>query len=176
MIFVPIKGSKTKKIEILLAKEGQDEKLVVIFAGKGDDRIDLDLSAIHRAPRTRGRVMVKGVLLGRATARVRGLIKIEKKAQGSDDFLEERTLLLGREAQVEALPYLEIEANEVRASHAASSSGLDDAQLFYLRSRGLSVAEAERLMVAGFLRQAVAGEEEKKLGSKIEELISYALD
>lgn len=173
MIFIPIKGSKTKKIEVLLAKEGQEEKLVVIFAGKGDDRIDLDLSATHRAPRTKGRVMVKGVLRDRATARVRGLIKIERKAQGSDDFLEERTLLLGKDASVEAFPYLEIEADEVRASHAASSSGLDGTQLFYLRSRGLSIEEAERLLVEGFLRQAIAAQVDKKLGSKVEEVIAY---
>ncbi|MDP1710527.1 MAG: SufD family Fe-S cluster assembly protein, partial [candidate division WWE3 bacterium] len=126
MIFVPIKGSKTKKIEVLLAKEGQEEQLVVIFAGKGGDRIDLDLFAIHKARQTKGRVTIRGVLRDRATARVRGMIKIEKSAQGADGFLEGKTLLLGKDAQVEVLPYLEIEADEVRASHAASSSGLDD--------------------------------------------------
>lgn len=173
MIFIPVKGSKTKKIEVSLSREGQEEQLVVIFVGKGEDRIDLDISAIHRARQTKGRVTVRGVLRGRATARVKGMIKIEKKAQGSDDFLEERTLLLGKEAQVEALPYLEIEADEVRASHAASSSGLEPNQLFYLQSRGLSAEEAGRLLVAGFLKQAIAGEEDKKLGSKIEEVIAY---
>ena len=116
------------------------------------------------------------MLRDRATARVSGLIKIKKKAQGSDDFLEERTLLLGKEVRIEALPYLEIEADEVRASHAATSSAVDEEQLFYLKSRGLDQAEAERLLITGFLRRAVADEEDKKLGSKLEEVISYALD
>jgi len=176
MIFISIKGSKTKKIEVSLVKEGQEERLVVIFAGKGDDRIDLDISAIHSAPKTKGRVTVRGVLRDRASARVRGLIKIKKKAQGSDDFLEERTLLLGKEARIEALPYLEIEADEVRASHAAASSAVDEEQLFYLRSRGLNQAEAERLLVAGFFQKAIAAGEDKKLRSKLEKVINYALD
>ena len=176
MIIIPISGNTSRKIVLCLNRVGKEEELVIIFAGKGDDRIDLDVSAIHSAPKTKGRVTVRGVLRDRAFARVSGLIKIKKKAQGSDDFLEERTLLLGKDARIEALPYLEIEADEVRASHAATSSAVDEEQLFYLRSRGLNQAEAERLLVSGFLRQAVAGEEDKKLGSKIEKVINYALD
>jgi len=176
MILVPVSGNTIRKIVLRLNRVGKEEELVIIFAGKGDDRIDLDVSAIHSAPKTKGRVTVRGVLRDRASARVSGLIKIKKKAQGSDDFLEERTLLLGKDARIEALPYLEIEADEVRASHAATSSAVDEEQLFYLRSRGLNQAEAERLLVSGFLRQAVAGEEDKKLGSKLEKVIRYALD
>ena len=176
MILVPIFGNTSRKIVLRLNRVGKEEELVIVFAGKGDDRIDLDVSAIHSAPKTRGRVTVRGVLRDRATARVSGLIKIEKRAQGSDDFLEERTLLLGKEARIEALPYLEIEADEVRASHAATSSAVDEEQLFYLKSRGLDQAEAERLLITGFLRKAVAGEEDKKLGSKLDRVISYALD
>jgi len=176
MILVPVSGNTNRKIVLRLNRVGKEEELVIVFAGKGDDRIDLDVSAIHSAPKTKGRVTLRGVLRDRASARVRGLIRINKGAQGSDDFLEERTLLLGKGARIEALPYLEIEADEVRASHAATSSTVDEEQLFYLRSRGLNQAEAERLLITGFLRKAVAGEEDKKLGSKLEKVISYALD
>ena len=176
MILVPVSGNTIRKIVLRLNRVGKEEELVIVFAGKGDDRIDLDVSAIHSAPKTKGRVTVRGVLRDRAFARVSGLIKIKKKAQGSDDFLEERTLLLGKEARIEALPYLEIEADEVRASHAATSSPVDEEQLFYLRSRGLNQAEAERLLVTGFLQKAIAGGEDKKLGSKLEKVINYALD
>ncbi|MEX0806266.1 MAG: SufD family Fe-S cluster assembly protein [Patescibacteria group bacterium] len=176
MIFVPVMGSKNKKVEVSLDRVGKEEQLVVVFAGKDNDRIDLDLSMIHLKPRTKGRITVKGILRDRATARIRGLVKIEKGAQGADDFLEERTLLLGQEARVESFPYLEIEADDVRASHAATSSPVDEGQLFYLRSRGLSQSEAERLLVAGFLRPAVAEVGDKRLGSKLEKIINYALD
>ncbi len=175
MIFVPIKGSKTKKIEILLAKEGQEEQLVVIFAGRGDDRIDLDLSSVHQAPSTRGRITVRGVLRDHASARVKGLIRIEKRAQKSEDFLEERTLLLGEGARVEVLPYLEIEADDVRASHAVATGMVDQEQLFYLRSRGLSEKQATDLLVGGFLEGLVAEQQNKKLASELEKVKVYAL-
>src|SRR3990172_697565 len=114
MILVPILGTTNRKIVLRLNRVGKEEELVIVFAGKGDDRIDLDVSAIHTAPKTRGRVTVRGVLRDRATARVSGLIKIKKKAQGSDDFLEERTLLLGKEARIEALPDLRIGIKNIR--------------------------------------------------------------
>lgn len=175
MIFVPIKGSKTKKIEVRLDRDGKEEQLVVVFAGRRDDQIDLDLSSIHRAPATKGRIAVRGILRERASARVRGLIKIEKKARGSEDFFEERTLLLGGEARVEVLPYLEIEADDVRASHSAATGVIDQDQLFYLRSRGLSEKQATDLLVAGFLDGLVAGQLGKKLASEAERVKAYAL-
>ncbi len=175
MVFVAVIGSKTKQITIPFAKEGKEEQLVVIFAGKGSDRIELNLSAIHRAPRTKGRITVRGVLRDRAAIRVRGLIKIEKNAQWSEDFLDGRALLLDEGAQAEILPYLEIEADAVRASHSAAVGMLDQEQLFYLRSRGLSERQAQGLLVAGFLDRAVADPWRKKIASAVEEVKAYAL-
>jgi Fe-S cluster assembly protein SufD len=173
---VPVLGNAKRKISLDLNRTGKEEELIVVFAGKGNDRIDLDLSAIHSAPKTRGRITVRGVLRDRASARVRGLIKIARRAQGSDDFLEERTLLLGKDSQVETLPYLEIEADDVRASHAATSSPVDEEQMFYLQSRGLTRWAATRLLVSGFLIRAIAAQGDKKLGSKIEKVVNYVLD
>lgn len=176
MIFVPVIGATVKKIEIQLDRQGREEELVVVFVGRGTDQIDLDLSSIHRAPVTRGRITVRGILRDRSFARVRGLIKIEKKAQRSEDFLEERTILMDKGARVEILPYLEIEANDVRASHAATTGMVDQDQLFYLRSRGLSEKQATGLLVAGFLDQLVADQRDKKLASELERVKAYVLD
>ena len=88
MIFVPVTGSKTEKVEVLLDHPGEEQELVVIFAGRGDDIIDLDLANIHKAPSTQGKITIRGVLLGNSRARVRGMIKIEKGAPKSQDFLE----------------------------------------------------------------------------------------
>lgn len=175
MIFVPVIGSKTRKVEVSLNKEGKEEELVVVFAGRGDDRIDLDLSSVHRAPATRGRITVRGILRDRAFARVKGLIRIEKSAQKSEDFLEERTLLLGEGTRVEVFPYLEIEADDVRAFHAVATGMVDQEQLFYLRSRGLSEKQATDLLVEGFLEGLVAEQHDKKLASELEKVKAYAL-
>lgn len=181
MIFVPITGSKTKKIAALLNKKGQEEHLVVVFAGRGDDVIDLDLSSVHEAPDTHGKVTVRGVLREGARARVRGMIKIKKGAPRSRDFLEERTLLLGEDSRVEAVPELEIEEEDVTASHAASSGVVSEEDLFYLRSRGISREQALDLIIDGFLSQAVSGlefegEEGKRVVSKLDRVKKYALD
>lgn len=182
MIFVPVLGSKTKRVEVVLDKEGQEEKLLVVFVGKGEDVIDLDLSSIHKSVSTQGRIVVRGVLLDSAFARVKGLIKIEKNAQKSEDFLEEKALLVGKDSKVETYPYLEIEADDVQASHGATVGVVDEEQLFYLRSRGLSKSKAVELIIGGFLEgilddlgKDVAHREHKQLLSKLEKIKSYAL-
>lgn len=173
MIFIPVLGSTTKKVEVRLDRVGKEEQLMVVFAGRGDDRIDLDLSFIHRAPATRGRIVVRGILCDRASARVKGLIKIEKRAQRSEDFLEERTLLLDEGARMEVFPYLEIEADDVRASHAVATGMIDQDQLFYLRSRGLPEKQATNLLAAGFLDGLVADQRDKKIASEVERVKAY---
>lgn len=177
MIFVPIVGSRIEKIELPLEKEGMEEKLIVIFAGKGEDVIDLDLAVVHKAPSTKCLMIVRGVLLDQASAKIKGLIRIDKAAQKSDGFLEERTLLVGDRAKVEAKPYLEIEADDVRASHAASEGMVDAEQLFYLRSRGLSEKQALALLIEGFLHQVLLGKfadkPAKNVVSKLEEVKAY---
>ncbi len=182
MIFVPVLGSKSKKVEVVLDKEGQEEKLLVVFAGKGKDVIDLDLSVVHKSASTRGRIIVRGILLDSAFARIKGLIKIEKNAQKSEDFLEEKALLVGKDSKVETYPYLEIEADDVRASHGATVGVVDEEQLFYLRSRGLTKSKAVELIIEGFLDGVlddlggdVAQHGKKQLLSKLEEVKSYAL-
>jgi len=178
VIFVPIIGTKTKKVTLLLDKRGKEEEMVVVFAGKGKDEIDLDLSSVHSAPSTRGKITVKGVLQDEARARIKGLIKIKKGAPGSRDFLEERTILLGKESTVETVPDLEIEENDVSASHAASTARVGEEELFYLKSRGIGEKEARRLMVEGFLASAlpVEGNPGKAVVSKLKKVQEYALD
>ena len=99
--------------------------------------------------------------------RVEGMIKIDKGANGVDDFLEMRLLLLDDKSQAVAEPKLEIETNEVKASHAATVGKIDEEQVFYLTSRGITGKEAERLIVDGFLNQVVDKIEDRKVASKV---------
>jgi len=174
MIFIPIIGSRKKKVEVYLDKEGKEEELVVVFAGRGDDLIDLDTTCVHKALSTRGRIVIRGILRDRAVARVKGLVKMEKEAQKSDGFLEEKVLLIGDKAKVETSPNLEIKADDVRAGHAAATGMLDEEQLFYLRSRGLSEEEATLVLIGGFIDQ-VAKNPGKKVASGLRKVKAYAL-
>ena len=95
------------------------------------------------------------------------MIRIDKKADQVTDFLTEKVLLLSDRARATAVPSLEIKAHEVRASHAATVAKLDEEQIYYLMSRGLSRQQSEELMVQGFLQTVVNKIEDDKIRNQI---------
>lgn len=112
---------------------------------------NLTVVAEHSVPKTRGRVTVKAVCGEGSTVSLKGIIRIAKEAQETDDFLELRVLTLGTKSRATVEPELEIEANNVRASHAASVGRIDPEQLLYLKSRGIDDDIAIKHLVSGFL-------------------------
>jgi len=130
-------------------------RIVTVVIGNGDDRFELDYLIHHIGRSSSSNTLVKCVLTDAAKADIVGLIKIDPTGQQVESFLEQRALLLSKHARANIKPMLEIEANEVRASHAATISQLDAEQLFYCQSRGISQATAIRLMVRSFLNEAV---------------------
>ena len=100
------------------------------------------------------------VLAAGATAVWRGMIKVDPGAQQTDAFQESRNLLLSTDAHADAIPGLEILADDVRCTHAAAIAQIDPEQLFYLRARGLSHDVAARLVTEGFLAELVERFEE----------------
>ena len=107
----------------------------------------------HRAPNSSSDLYYKGALTGRSRAVYSGLIHIAKEAQKVDSWQANRNLILSDEAKADSIPYLEIEANDVRCAHGASVGPPDEDQAFYLQSRGLSLDEAEHLIVKGFFQE-----------------------
>ena len=84
-----------------------------------------------------------------------GLIKVEPEAQNTDSFQTNRNLLLSPEAEADSLPGLEILANEVKCSHGATTSKIDEQELFYLQSRGMTKKQSEKLIVLGFFEEII---------------------
>lgn len=143
-------GSTRSKIDSVLQGQGASaEDLEIVFAN-GNQRFDLSSNLIHRGPNTNGHMMAKGVVKDTARVIFKGLIRIEKPAKNSNAYLAEHGMLLSREARSDAIPSLEIETNEVKATHSASVSQVDPEQIFYLTSRGLSDEEAKKALVVGF--------------------------
>lgn len=134
-----------------LSKEGSELEITGRFWLKGDDQLDLNLTLIHAAKNTRAKVSLKTVVEGRGVANLNGTIIVKQGAQNTNSFLEERVLLLSPQARANAIPNLEIEANEVKCSHAATVGKPNDEEIFYLQSRGLSKLKATRLIAKGFL-------------------------
>lgn len=101
-----------------------------------------------------GRLNVRAIVKNGADLQINGLIKISASAKNTESFLDIRVLLLDDKSHADVRPQLEIQTNDVKASHAASISPVDPEQLFYLESRGLNKNQATNLIVDGFLKHA----------------------
>jgi Fe-S cluster assembly protein SufD len=147
-------GGKVR-VETLLAGDGAEAKVTGAYAPHGRQHVDFDTTQEHGAPNTTSDLAFRGILADRSTAVWRGMIKVDPGAQRTDAFQECRNLLLSKRAHADAIPGLEILANDVRCTHAAAIAQIDKDQLFYLRSRGLSEASATRLVIEGFMAELV---------------------
>lgn len=155
-----------KELVVDFGREGEKvEVLGLVIADQPGDYY-LKVLVDHKIGKTFGRVMVRGIAKNGARVQVEGMIKIDKEANGVDDFLEMKLLLLDGLSQAVAEPKLEIEANEVKASHAATVGKIDEEELFYLQSRGLRRAKAEAIIVEGFLSEVVDRIEDPMIISK----------
>jgi Fe-S cluster assembly protein SufD len=148
------------RTETLLAGEGASGKVTGAYAPHGRQHIDFDTTQEHGAPNTTSDLAFRGILADRSAAVWRGMIKVDPGAQQTDAFQECRNLLISKRAHADAIPGLEILANDVRCTHAAAIAQIDREQLFYLRSHGLDEAVSTRLVIEGFMQELVERFEE----------------
>jgi Fe-S cluster assembly protein SufD len=147
-------GSKKGKTRIQndLAGPGATSRVTGAYFADGTQHLDYDTFQEHIAPNTTSDFAFKGALRDEATTVWRGMIRVEKDAQKTNAYQENRNLMLSKQAHADSIPGLEILANDVRCTHGATLGQVDREQLFYLMARGLSRAEAERLIVRGFFQ------------------------
>ena len=150
-------GSKRGKvwIENDLVGPGATSRVTGAYFADGEQHLDYDTFQEHAAPNTESDFAFKGALREKATAVWRGMIRVEEDAQKTNAYQENRNLLLSNEAHADSIPGLEIMANDVRCTHGATLGRIDREELFYLMARGLSRAEAERLIVRGFFQDVL---------------------
>jgi Fe-S cluster assembly protein SufD len=155
-------GSGNGKIfqNTILDGEGAEGKVTGAYATRGRQHLDFDTTQEHAAANCNSDLAFRGILGGRSSAVWRGMIKVDPGAQQTDAFQESRNLLLSKRAHADAIPGLEILADDVRCTHAAAIAQIDPEQLFYLRARGLDEEVASRLVVEGFLAELVERFEE----------------
>jgi len=140
-------------VESILDGPGAHSEMLGVYFADSDQHFDHRSLQEHRAPNSSSDLYYKGALTGRSRAVYSGLIHIAKEAQKVDSWQANRNLILSDEAKADSIPYLEIEANDVRCGHAASVGPPDEEQTFYLQSRGLDHEEAEHLIVKGFFQE-----------------------
>lgn len=140
----------------LVGDRASAEQVEIVFGG-GEQVFDLTSYTTHVGRDTTGNLLSKGVLLDRSRTYMKGLITIEKSAIGTDSFLGEFGMNLSRAARSVAIPSLEIDQPDCRrAAHSSSVGPIDEAQLFYLETRGIPPDEARKFVVLGFLEPVVA--------------------
>jgi Fe-S cluster assembly protein SufD len=150
-------GGTTSRVDLnaRLLGAGANSDMLGLYFGDSDQHFDHNTSQDHVAPNARSDLLYKGALADRSRAVFRGIIRVHKGAQRTDAYQTNRNLLMSPHARADSLPNLEIEADDVKCSHAATVGQLDEEMLFYLLARGLSREQAERLVVLGFLGEVL---------------------
>jgi Fe-S cluster assembly protein SufB len=127
-----------------------------VFFCDGEQRYDLDANLVHNSPDSSGSLTARGVLKGASQSIFKGMVKIKKGAKNSHSYLAHHAMLLDKRARSDAIPGLDIDTNEVKATHSASVAQIDEDQIFYLMARGLPHDEARKLIVVGFFEPVLS--------------------
>jgi len=146
----PLLASKAADIQIEFGGRGAELVMLVFIVGREKDRFHFKTTSRHGVQGTKASYFVKGTMFEQSSADYHGNLIIEKGADETDVYLAHHTLLLGPAAKANTFPGLEIEADEVKAGHAATVGRVDEEVLFYLQARGFEKQEAEQLLVRGF--------------------------
>ena len=156
-------GSKVRQVE-------------VVFAG-GDQLHDLTTYSLHAGEKTVGDLLAKGIFAGKARGFVKGVTTIPRSGRGTNSYLGEFGMLLSKTARSVAIPSLWIDQPDCeRAAHGSSVGPIDPNQIFYLRARGLTEAEARRTIVMGYLEPVVAALPLEEEADRLREVLAAKLD
>lgn len=155
-----IKKDQTRQIvikesgdyNVKLAGEGAHAQILGAFWLKNEEKLEINVTTIHAARHTSADTFLRAIADDQSNATINGTIIVEKGAQQTDSLLKEDVLLLSKAAQAHAIPNLEIEADDVKCTHAATVGNIGDEEIFYLMSRGIGEEKAKTLIAEGFLQ------------------------
>lgn len=156
-------GGAYGRVELdVTLNEGADFTLGGAQLGSGSQVLEIVSTVIHAEPNATSRQTVRSVLAEQATGTCLGKVAVRRGAVGTDAEQSVRAMLLDRSATANAKPELEIYADDVKCAHGCAVGELDAADLFYLQSRGLTPAQAKRLMLQAFIAEAFAGAQDEE--------------
>ena len=159
------------KTDSIMKGAGASAEDVEIIFGVGNQSFDVMSNLIHHGQYSRGRVLVKSVLKDTSKSLFKGMIKIGKDGKGTESYLAGHAILLDKGSKSDSIPGLEIETNEVKATHSASVAQIDENQIYYLSTRGLTREGAKREIVSGFLEPL-----SRKMGPSIRAWVNYLIE
>ena len=168
-------GNVILDLDTYLNGDGSESQVQIVGISTGKQIQGIDSKVVNRGNHSVGNILQHGVILDRATLTFNGIGLIEKYAKGADAQQESRVLMLSEKARGDANPILLIEEFEVTAGHAASVGQVDEEQLYYLMSRGLSREAAEYLVVRGFLGPVIVQMPSAEIRRQLVEIIDRKL-
>jgi Fe-S cluster assembly scaffold protein SufB len=137
-------------LEVRLVAKGSAVEIVMPLIGKGSSKSQIRVSVIHDAPDTYSRVLFKAALWDNASINMIGSVRINKKAVKSDAYLSAHARMMSKKALAKLEPQLEVFEDNIKASHGSTVGSFSEKELFYLRSKGLSRQQAERILINGY--------------------------
>jgi Fe-S cluster assembly protein SufD len=148
-------GARLAKVNQHVAMIGPDAEVQVngVMFTEGRQHLSYHTHQHHQAPYCKSDLLYKVALQDRSRTVWRGMIKVDRGAQGTDGYQRNDNLMLSRDARADSIPGLEIEADDVRCTHGSTSGRVDEQQVFYAMTRGYTRREAVRMIVAGFFQQ-----------------------
>lgn len=149
---------------------------LALIVGSKDEAFPFETYSNHTATNTNAYYDVRSALFDKSNIDYKGNLIIKPTGQITDSYLEHHSLMLSKDARVQTIPSLEIEADDVKAGHAATMSTVDDELLFYLQSRGLDKTNSKQLLIKNFFErnlEKIDNEKAKRLiTEKIEEYLN----
>ncbi|MCB1369996.1 MAG: Fe-S cluster assembly protein SufB [Rhodobacteraceae bacterium] len=139
----------------ILRGEGSQGEFYSIAIANNHQQADTGTKMLHLGKNTRSRIVSKGISAGKAQNTYRGLVSVHPKAKNSRNYTQCDSLLIGGTCGAHTVPYIEVKNNSSRVEHEATTSKVDEDQLFYCRSRGMDEEEAVALVVNGFCREVL---------------------
>ena len=166
-------GSRYSRFESLsrLVGEGARSDLLAVAVATNEQEFDTRTLQDHLSPHTASDLLYKNALDDRARCTFGGLIRVEPHAHFTDAYQKVRNLLLSDDSEANSMPGLEILADNVRCTHGATSGQINEEEMFYLRSRGIPVPVAQRLIVTGFLNEVVQRLDQAAIADYLNQLI-----
>jgi len=152
---IGVLGSRLAKVNqhVGLVGTGAHAQVNGVMFSEGKQHLSYHTLQHHEAPHCTSDLLYKGALQDDSRIVWRGMIKVDPGAQKTDGYQRNDSLILNRDARADSIPGLEIEADDVRCTHGATTGRVDDDQIFYCRTRGMTRKEAVRMIVAGFFQQ-----------------------
>jgi Fe-S cluster assembly protein SufD len=165
-----------QRTDCRLVGRGATGNLLAVYFGEAAQMLDFRTFQDHAAPDTTSNLLFKGAVGGTSRSVYTGLIRVRKDARGTNAIQTNRNIKLSEGAWAESVPNLEIENNDVRCAHASAVGPVDEDQRFYLESRGVPTAIAERLVVTGFFDEVLSALPTPAAGVALRSLVGGKLD